>query len=149
MIPLNLPSFDIKLQGSREHPRILDVLRRRYVTLTPEEWVRQSFIHYLIEHLSYPRSLLANEVALRVGDKQLRADSVLYDMHLQPKMIIEYKAPNVPISQRVFEQIAAYNILLHVDYLVVSNGLNHYCCKMDYENKKYLYLDHIPRYEDL
>lgn len=149
MIPLNLPSFDIKLQGSREHPRILDVLRSRYVTLTPEEWVRQSFIHYLIEHLSYPRSLLANEVALRVGDKQLRADSVLYDMHLQPQMIIEYKAPTVPISQRVFEQIAAYNILLHVDYLVVSNGLNHYCCKMDYENKKYLYLDHIPRYEDL
>ncbi len=149
MIPLNLPTFDIKLQGTREHPRILDVLRRRYVALTPEEWVRQSFVHYLIDHLAYPCTLLANEVSLRVGDKQLRADSVLYDTQLRPKMIIEYKAPTVPITQRVFEQIAAYNILLHVDYLVVSNGLNHYCCKMDYENKKHLYLDHIPRYEEI
>ena len=131
MIPLNLPSFDIKLQGTREHPRVLDVLRRRYVALTPEEWVRQSFIHYLIEHLGYPQTLLANEVPLRVGDKQLRADSVLYDRHLRPKMIIEYKAPTIPITQRVFEQIAAYNILLHVDYLIVSNGLNHYCCKVN------------------
>ena len=149
MIPLNLPSFDIKLQGTREHPRILDVLRRRYVALTPEEWVRQSFIHYLIEHLGYPQTLLANEVPLRVGDKQLRADSVLYDRHLQPKMIIEYKAPTIPITQRVFEQIAAYNILLHVDYLIVSNGLNHYCCKVNYDSKEYLYLDHVPRYEEI
>lgn len=149
MIPLNLPSFDIKLQGTREHPRILDVLRRRYVALTPEEWVRQSFIHYLIEHLGYPQTLLANEVPLRVGDKQLRADSVLYDRHLQPKMIIEYKAPTTPITQRVFEQIAAYNILLHVDYLIVSNGLNHYCCKVNYDSKECLYLDHIPRYEEI
>lgn len=149
MIPLNLPSFDIKLQGTREHPRILDVLRRRYVALTPEEWVRQSFIHYLIEHLGYPQTLLANEVPLRVGDKQLRADSVLYDRHLQPKMIIEYKAPTIPITQRVFEQIAAYNILLHVDYLIVSNGLNHYCCKVNYDNKECLYLDHVPRYEEI
>lgn len=149
MIPLNLPSFDIKLQGSREHPRILDVLRRRYVALTPEEWVRQSFIHYLIEHMDYPQTLLANEVALRVGDKQLRADSVLYDRDLRPKMIIEYKAPTVAITQHVFEQIATYNILLHVDYLMVSNGLVHYCCKMDYEGKRCLYLDHIPKYEEL
>lgn len=149
MIPLNLPSFDIKLQGSREHPRILDVLRRRYVALTPEEWVRQSFIHYLIEHMGYPQTLLANEVSLRVGDKQLRADSVLYDRCLQPKMIIEYKAPTVAITPHVFEQIAAYNTLLHVDYLMVSNGLAHYCCKADYSSKGYLYLDHIPRYEEL
>ncbi len=149
MIPLNLPTFDIKLQGSREHPRILDVLRRRYVALTPEEWVRQSFIHYLIEHMDYPQTLLANEVALRMGDKQLRADSVLYDRDLRPKMIIEYKAPTVAITQHVFEQIATYNILLHVDYLMVSNGLVHYCCKMDYEGKRCLYLDHIPKYEEL
>ena len=149
MIPLTLPSFDIKLQGSRKRPRILDVLRRRYVALTPEEWVRQSFIHYLIEHMGYPQALLANEVPLRVGDKQLRADSVLYDRDLRPKMIIEYKAPTIAITQHVFEQIAAYNILLHVDYLMVSNGLEHYCCKMDYTSKECLYLDHIPKYEEL
>lgn len=149
MIPLNLPSFDIKLQGTREHPRIFDILRRRYVALTPEEWVRQSFIHYLINHLGYPSTLLANEISLKVGQKQLRADSVLYNQSLQPRMIIEYKAPNIEITQKVFDQISAYNLLLHADYLVVSNGIDHYCCKMDYDGKKYLFIDHIPRYEEI
>lgn len=149
MIPLNLPTFDIKLQGTREHPRIFDILRRRYVALTPEEWVRQSFVHYLTEHLDYPATLLANEIELEVGLKKLRADSVLYNQKLQPRMIIEYKAPSIPITKKVFDQISAYNLLLHADYLVVSNGMEHYCCKMDYEGKKYLLLDHIPRYEEI
>lgn len=149
MIPLNLPPFNIKLQGTREHPRIFDILRRRYVALTPEEWVRQSFIHYLIEHLGYPATLLANEISLKVGQKQLRADSVLYDQSLHPRMIIEYKAPTIDITQKVFDQIAVYNMLLHAEYLIVSNGMQHYCCKMDYDGKKYLFLDHIPRYEEI
>jgi hypothetical protein len=149
MIPLNLPSFDIKLQGTREHPRIFDILRKRYIALTPEEWVRQSFIHYLIEHLGYPAALLANEISLQVGQKQLRADSVLFDQSLQPRMIIEYKAPTIEITQKVFDQISVYNLLLHADYLVVSNGMKHYCCKMDYDDKKYLFIDHIPRYEEI
>lgn len=149
MIPLNLPPFDIKLQGTRQHPRVFDILRRRYVALTPEERVRQSFIHFLIDHLGYPAALLANEVSLQVGQKSLRADSVLYSQQLQPRMIIEYKAPTVSITQKVFEQISVYNLLLHADYLIVSNGLQHYCAKMDYEGKKYIFLDHIPRYEEL
>ena len=149
MIPLNLPSFDIKLQGTREHPRIFDILRKQYIALTPEEWVRQSFIHYLIEHLGYPAALLANEISLQVGQKQLRADSVLFDQSLKPRMIIEYKAPTIEITQKVFDQISAYNLLLHADYLIVSNGMKHYCCKMDYEGKKCLFLDHIPRYEEI
>lgn len=149
MIPLNLPSFEIKLQGTREHPRVFDILRRRYVALTPEEWVRQNFIHYLIEHLGYPATLLANEVGLQVGQKQLRADSVLYDRALHPRMIIEYKAPTIEITSKVFDQISVYNLQLHADYLIVSNGLQHYCCKMDYEGKKYLFIDHIPTYEEI
>ncbi len=149
MISLNLPPFDIKLQGSREHPRIFDMLRRRYVALTPEEWVRQSFVHYLVEHLGYPAALLANEVSLQVGQKQLRADSVVYDRRLQPRVIIEYKAPSVSLTQKVFDQVMAYNLLLHVDYLMVSNGLEHYCFKIDYEGKKTLALDHILRYEEI
>jgi len=144
---LNLPSFDIKLSGTREHPTILDILRRRYVALTPEEWVRQHFVHYLIEHKGYPPTLLANEVALKVGDKQLRADTVLYDRELHPRMIVEYKAPSIPLSQKVFDQISVYNMLLHVDYLIVSNGMESYCCKMDYVNQKYLFLEAIPNYE--
>lgn len=83
----------------------------------------------------YPASLLANEIQLKCGDKVLRADSVLYSRELQPRMIIEYKAPHIPITQKVFDQISVYNLLLHVDFLVVSNGLEHYICKMDYESK--------------
>ena len=149
MIRLNLPSFDIKTRVVDGRGQVLDPLRRRWVALTPEEWVRQHFIHYLVEHKGYPASLLANEIPLTIGDKTLRADSVLYSRELQPKMIIEYKAPHIPISQKVFDQITAYNMLLHVDYLVVSNGMEHYICKMDYAGKKYLFLEDIPNYDEL
>ena len=146
---LNLPSFEIKLSGTPEKPKIFDILRRKYVALTPEEWVRQHFVHFLIHHKGYPQTLLANEVELRVGDKRLRCDSILYNKVLQPRMIIEYKAPTVTLSQHVFNQISVYNLLLHVDYLVVSNGLQHYCCKMDYDNQKYLFLEDIPIYQNI
>lgn len=149
MFRLNLPAYQIKLSGTKEHPTIFDVLRRRYVALTPEEWVRQHFIHFLIEHKNYPASLLANEVQLKMGDKSMRADSVLYNQLLQPRMIIEYKAPTIQISQKVFDQIMSYNILLHVDYLVVSNGLQTYCCKIDDEHEKYLFLEDIPDYQNI
>ena len=149
MIRLNLPSFDIKLSGTREHPRVFDILRRRYVALTPEEWVRQHFVHWLVGHKGYPAALMANEVALGIGDKRLRADSVLYDRQLRPRMIIEYKAPTIQITQRVFDQIAAYNMLLHVDYLVVSNGLDHYCCRINYESRTYEFLPDVPGYNEI
>ena len=146
---LNLPSFEIKLSGTPERPKIFDVLRRKYVALTPEEWVRKHFVHYLIEHKGYPQMLMANEVEFKVGDKRLRCDSVLYNNVLQPRMILEYKAPNVTLTQRVFDQISVYNLLLHVDYLVVSNGIQHYCCKMDYDHQKFLFLGDIPDYQNI
>ena len=149
MIRLNLPSFEIKLGGTREHPKILDVLRHRFVALTPEEWVRQHFIHYLIEHLGYPSALLANEVKLKIGQKELRADSVLYDRNFSPRMIIEYKAPTITITQKVFDQIMAYNTQLHASWLVVSNGLTHYCYKWSNKEKKYLQYIRMPLYEEL
>lgn len=149
MIQLNLPDYPIRLSGTQEHPSIFDILRRKYVALTPEEWVRQHFIHFLINQKNYPATLLANEIKLRVGNKTLRADSVLYDRELRPRMIIEYKAPHIPITQKVFDQISTYNMLLHVDYLVISNGLQHYCCKMDYDNQKYLFLEDIPDYQNI
>ena len=148
MIPLNLPSYAIKIRKEDDHEQILDVLRRKYVALTPEEWVRQHFIHYLIEHKHYPATLLANEVKLQVGNKVLRADTVLYNQQLQPRMIVEYKAPNIAITQKVFDQISVYNLLLKVDYLIVSNGINHYVCQMDYEHQKYVFLEDIPDYQN-
>lgn len=149
MNELNLPSFDIKIKGTREKPEIFDFLRRRYVALTPEEWVRQHFTHWLVEHKGYPKGLLGNEIELRCGDKRLRCDSILYNRKAQPQMIIEYKSPTVSLTQRVFNQISAYNLLLRVDYLVVSNGLQHYCCRMDYEHRTYEFLQDIPEYSRL
>ena len=149
MISLNLPSFQIKLSGTQERPTIFDILRKKYVALTPEEWVRQHFIHFLINYKGYPSALLANELQLKIGTKQLRADSVLYDKNLHPCMIIEYKAPSIQLSQKVFDQISVYNMLLHVDYLIVSNGLQHYCCKMNYSTQKYHFLKDIPDYEKI
>lgn len=149
MLKLNIPPFQMKLSGTQERPKILDILRRKFVALTPEEWVRQHFIHFLIEHKGYPSALMANEVALSCGNKQLRADTVLYDRDLNARMIIEYKAPTIKITKRVFEQVTAYNFLLHVDYLIVSNGLTHYCSKMNYENNSYTLLTSIPDYKDI
>ena len=149
MIPLNLPKYEIKIRQEGNHRQIFDVLRRRYVALTPEEWVRQHFVHYLIEHKGYPSTLLANEVLLQVGDKQLRADTILYNKVLKPRMIIEYKAPSVAVTQKVFNQISAYNLLLKADYLVVSNGLSHYVCEMDYAAQNFHFLDDIPSYSEI
>ena len=145
MYELNLPKYGIKIKNDKGHQSIFDVLRRKYVALTPEEWVRQHFVHFLIEH----KALMANEIQLAIGNKKLRCDSVLYDRTLKPRMIIEYKAPTVSITQKVFDQITIYNMLLHVDYLVVSNGIKHYCCRMDYANQKYLFLEDIPDYQNL
>ena len=149
MYELNLPKYGIKIKNDKGHQSIFDVLRRKYVALTPEEWVRQHFVHFLIEHKGYPKALMANEIQLAIGNKKLRCDSVLYDRTLKPRMIIEYKAPTVSITQKVFDQITIYNMLLHVDYLVVSNGIKHYCCRMDYSNQKYLFLEDIPDYQNL
>lgn len=149
MTPLQLPPYQIRLGGTRQKPTIFDMLRKKYVSLTPEEWVRQHFVHYLVEHKGYPAALMANEVRLPIGEKILRADTVLYNRELQPKMIIEYKAPHIAITQKVFEQIATYNMLLPADYLVVTNGLTHYFCRLKNSSKKYLYSEIIPNYEDI
>ena len=149
MLQLNLPPYNIKVKNENGQRKIFDILRRKYLVITPEEWVRQHFIHYLIDYKGYPMSLLANEIPLSIGEKVIRADSVLYDSHLRPRMIIEYKAPHIQLTQKVFDQISAYNLLLHVDYLIVSNGIQHYCCKMDYDYQKYLYLGDIPDYQEI
>ena len=146
---INLPPYDIKMREQGGKRQIFDFLRRKYVALTPEEWVRQHFVHFLIEQKGYPKGLLANEVEQKIGDKKLRCDTLLYNKELRPRMIIEYKAPEIAITQRVFNQITVYNFLLHVDYLIVSNGRQHYCCRMDYEKGEYTFLQDIPHYTEL
>ena len=147
MISLNLPSLDIKIRREGNRAVVLDPLRRRWVALTPEEWVRQHFVNLLVSEKHYPATLVANEVQLSVGEKVMRADTVVYDRTLRPRMIVEYKAPTVAITQKVFDQISVYNLLLRVDYLAVSNGRQHYVCRMDYDNEKYSFLEDLPDYE--
>lgn len=149
MYQLNLPTYDLRLRRTGNRDMIFDVLRRKYVALTPEEWVRQHFVHFLIEHKGYPTALLANEIELRIGEKRLRADTLLYNKELRPHMLIEYKSPTIALTQKVFDQISAYNLLLHADYLIVSNGMQHICCRMDYEQNTYHFLEEIPDYSEL
>ncbi|WP_321331488.1 type I restriction enzyme HsdR N-terminal domain-containing protein [uncultured Bacteroides sp.] len=149
MLSLNLPVFDTKIASSNGKNVIFDIIRKRYVALTPEEWVRQHFVHFLIAYKKYPASLMANEVELKLNDTKKRCDTVLYSRDLSARMIIEYKAPHIEISQSVFDQITRYNMVLKVEYLVVSNGLQHYCCKVNYENQSYIFLEDIPNYNSL
>ena len=149
MLELNLPQFDKKITKKDNKAFILDVIRRQYVALTPEEWVRQHFIHFLIGHKNYPQSLMANEVQLKLNGMSRRCDTVVYDRTLRPRVIIEYKAPTVNITQKVFDQICRYNIVLQVDYLIVSNGITHYCCKVDYNTRSYSFLKEIPIYTEI
>lgn len=149
MLELNLPQFDKKITKKDNKAFILDIIRRQYVALTPEEWVRQHFIHFLIGHKNYPQSLMANEVQLKLNGMSRRCDTVVYDRTLRPRVIIEYKAPTVNITQKVFDQICRYNIVLQVDYLIVSNGITHYCCKVDYNTRSYSFLKEIPIYTEI
>lgn len=149
MLKLNLPPFAANVKKIEGRLFIFDRLRRKFVALTPEEWVRQHFVNYLVIEKGYPLSLMANEMQINLNNRIKRCDSVIYDQRLQPLMIIEYKSPEVNITQEVFDQIARYNIVLKVDYLVVSNGLCHYCCRIDYDNQLFEYLPEIPQYQDL
>ena len=149
MPELNLPSFDKKVIQKEGKPFIFDIIRRQYVALTPEEWVRQHFVHFLIGEKGYPQSLMANEVQLKFNGMSRRCDTVAYDRTLRPRVIVEYKAPTVNITQQVFDQICRYNMVLQVDYLIVSNGLVHYCCKVDNTTHTYTFLRDIPPYEEV
>ncbi len=149
MLSLNLPPYATKIVVRDGKNAIWDVIRRKYVALTPEEWVRQHFVHFLVNNKGYPVSLLANEVGLTLNGMSRRCDTVLYDRTLSARMIVEYKAPNVEITQKVFDQIGRYNLVFRVDYLIVSNGLTHYCCRMDYEKNSYHFLADIPDYSEL
>jgi len=149
MESLNLPtySFNIKFQEQRKY--IFDTLRKKYVLLTPEEWVRQNFLKYLIEEKKYPASLISVEMEIKLNKLSKRCDAVVFNRNGEPALIVECKAPSVKIDQLVFEQIARYNMQLKVDYLIVTNGLKHFCCKINFENQSYKFLNDIPVFVDL
>jgi hypothetical protein len=149
MYDLNLPSFDTKIRNKGDGLEIFDPLRKKYVALTPEEWVRQHFVHYLISEKQFPSSLIANEAGIKLNSLSKRCDTVVYNRRLEPVMVVEYKRPDVTITQEVFDQITRYNSVLKVPYIVVSNGLVHHCCHMDYALQSYQYLTEIPTYPEI
>lgn len=149
MLSLNLPTFTAKVAEKDGKRIIFDIVRRKYVALTPEEWVRQHFVNYLISEKKFPKELLANEVPIKLNGTSKRCDTVAYNRFLAPLLIVEYKAPTIEITRAVFDQIARYNIVLRVRYLIVSNGMSHFCCKIDYEAQSYSFLEGIPEYTSL
>lgn len=144
MQELNFPSYSFRLKASENKTLIFDIVRKKYVVLTPEEWVRQHVIHFLHKEKNYPLSLMAIEKQLKINSLTKRTDIVVYNREGKPKIIVECKAPSVAISQGTFDQIARYNLQLKSTFLMVTNGLDHYFCIMDHENTTYVFLKDLP-----
>lgn len=149
MIQLNLPGIEFKARTVANQQQIFDPVRRKYVALTPEEWVRQHFVHYLVEQLKVPMSHIAVEKSLRVNNLVKRADIVIFKGGLKPILAVECKAPSVEINEEVFYQVLRYNMALRVDYLVLTNGLRHIYCKVNYEDQKAIFIEDLPFYDQL
>ncbi len=147
---LNLPQYQFKTRvNSSGKDEIFDESRKKFVALTPEEWVRQNFIKYLKEEKNYPPMLIAIEKGIKVNNMQKRFDAVVHNRSGQPVMLIEFKSPDVKINQKVMEQISRYNLNLNVSYLLVSNGLTHYCCFIQKETGSFSFLVDIPEFDML
>ncbi len=147
---LNLPEYVFRTRkNSMGKIEIFDDYRKKYVIITPEEWVRQNFIKYLVEEKNYPASLIAIEKGIKVNNMQKRFDAVVFDRKGQPIVLIEFKSTEVEIDQKVMEQISRYNLNLKVNYLIVSNGITHYCCHINQSNSVISFLESIPDYNQL
>lgn len=144
MDKLNLPAYQYRITTKENKNYIFDVCRKKYVSLTPEEWVRQHFVNFLIHYKSFPAGRIGNEISLMLNGMPKRSDTVVYDKTGSPFVIIEYKAPSIKITQQVFDQIVRYNMVLKVQYLIVSNGITHYCCSINYKTNSYSFLKEIP-----
>jgi hypothetical protein len=146
---LNLPTCDLNVRRNGIKKEIFDSIRKRFVVLTPEEWVRQHFIQFLLNELHVPASLIGVETSLKYNGLSKRSDIVVYDRRGKPAMAIECKASTVKIDQKVFDQLARYNMVLNVSYLVVTNGMVHYCCQINKLDGSYSFLQEIPPFEML
>ncbi|MDG1715232.1 type I restriction enzyme HsdR N-terminal domain-containing protein [Lacinutrix sp.] len=144
MQELNFPTYTFRFKNSENKVSIFDAIRKKFVILQPEEWVRQHCVHYLIKVKNYPKSLINVEKELKVNDLKKRYDIVIFNTDGSIHLIVECKAPNIKIKQNTFDQVARYNLALNATYLMVTNGLNHYYCVMDFKAEKYRFLEDIP-----
>ena len=149
MKELNLPPCELKTRKHGSKTEVFDIIRKKYISLTGEEWVRQHFIHYLVHGKQVPVTLIAVESALKVNRLSKRSDIVVYNRKGKPCLVVECKAPEIVISQAVFDQAAMYNLTLKVPFLVITNGMKHYVCRTDHEKKTFLFLKEIPSFQEL
>ena len=145
---LNFPTYSFRFKNSENKVSIFDEIRKKFILLTPEEWVRQHVVQFLLQDKKYPKSYINVEKLIKINDLSKRYDGVVFQPNGDIFLLIECKAPEVPISQQTFDQIARYNLVLKAKYLMVTNGLNHYFCQMDFENEKYVFLRELPEYSN-
>ena len=145
-VPLNLPSYPFKLKEEAGNYFIFDEIRKKFILLTPEEWVRQHVVQYLINEKKYPRSLIKLEGGLKLNSLQKRTDILFFNSDGKKTLLVECKAPHIPITQETFDQIARYNFIHRVKWLMVSNGLKHFYCEIDIENGTYRFVNELPLY---
>lgn len=146
-IELNLPFFPFRIKQENEQYFIFDEIRKKTIRLTPEEWVRQHFIQFLINDRKYPKTFISIEKGLSLNDLKKRSDILVFNRDMRTHLLVECKAPSVKISQDVFDQAARYNMIYKVKYLAVTNGMQHYYCEMDYETQSYRFIEEIPLFD--
>lgn len=147
MQALNFPKFSFRFKNSENKVSIFDTIRKKFIILQPEEWVRQHCVHYLLQVKKYPHALINVEKELSINRLKKRYDIIVYEPQGDVHLIVECKAPHIKINQDTFDQIARYNLALNATYLMVTNGLQHYYCQMDFEAKNYMFLKDIPEYK--
>jgi hypothetical protein len=146
MQQLNFPEFEFKIRNNSIRDEIYDPVRRKFVALTPEEWVRQHVIAFLVKEKGYPFSSLGIEKKLLINKQLKRFDLVLFLRNGDPFLLVECKAPGVEITEKTFDQAARYNMQLKAEYFLITNGFDHYFCRLDYLNKQYVFIENIPSY---
>ena len=149
MWQLNLPLYNFRIKNQNDKQFIFDAQRQKFVSLTPEEWVRQHFIRFLIEEKKFPAAWIAIEKQLNINGMKKRCDAIVYDEYAKPLVLIEFKAPEVSITQATFDQAVVYNLELNVSFFIISNGLQHYACKIDLKEGKYLFFEEIPDFASI
>lgn len=149
MNALNLPTYSFKIKSENDLMYVYDQFRRKYVRLTPEEWVRQNFAMYLVNEKMYPASRMTMEKSLRINKLSKRCDILVYNDSGEPLLMVECKSPDIKIGQNTFEQVSVYNIKFRVRYLIITNGMMHYCCDVDFDNKSVRFLKEIPLYDSI
>jgi hypothetical protein len=141
---LNFPSYNFRFKNSENKVSIFDDIRKKFIILTPEEWVRQHIVQFLLQEKKYPKSYINVEKLIKVNDLNKRYDIVVFKPNGELFLLIECKSPDVKITQETFDQIARYNLKINAQFLMVTNGLNHYFCQMDFEKETYIFLEELP-----